>query len=192
MADDFPRWSLGFKSGYFKPALDQWKANYGGSGNIEWAGQLGFKITRRWELGIEGGYFTDSGIALTGSGLPTIYDQKIKLFPLQAYLLYRLIFNEDQLFVPFVGGGYSHFIYRQSLEGKGTIKGSQEGYHARIGLQFLLDWFDPAAADSFNLDMGVKNSYLVFEAQYRKVNGFGSESVDLGGWSYLGSLLFEF
>ncbi len=192
MADEFPRWSLGFKSGYFTPALDQWKANYGGSGNIEWAGLLGFKITRRWELGIDGGYFSDSGTALTESGLPSILQQKIKLFPLQAYFLYRLIFNEDQLFVPFIGGGYSHVLYRQSLEGKGTVKGSQEGYHARMGLQLLLDWFDSAAADSFDTDMGVKNSYLVFEAQYRKVNGFGSESLDLGGWSYLGSLLFEF
>ncbi len=192
MADDFPHWSLGFKSGYFTPALDQWKSNYGSSGNIEWSGQLGFKIFRRWELGLEGGYFRDSSTALTVSGRTSIYEQKIRIFPLQAYLLYRLIFDEDQLFVPFVGGGYSHVLSRQSLEGKGTVKGSQEGYHARVGLQLLLDRFDSAAADSFDLDMGVKNSYFVIEAQYRKVNGFGGESLDLGGWSYLGSLLFEF
>ncbi len=192
MADDFPHWSLGLKSGYFKPALDQWKTSYENSGNIEWAGQVGFKITRGWELGVEGGYFTDSGIALTESGLPSILNQRIRYFPLQTYLLYRLIFNEDQIFVPFAGGGFSYIIYRQSLEGKGTIKGSQEGYHARLGLQLLLDWFDPAAADSFDMDLGVKNSYLVLEAQYSKVDRFGSESLDLGGWSYLGNLLFEF
>jgi hypothetical protein len=172
--------------------MDQWKANYGGPGNIEWSGQLGFKITRRWELGVEVGYFRDSGTASTVSGRTSIYEQKIRIFPMQVYLLYRLIFNEDQVFVPFAGGGYSHVLYRQSLEGKGTVKGSRDGYHARMGLQFLLDWFDPTAADSFDLDIGVKNSYLVLEAQYRKINDFGSESVDLGGWSYLGSLLFEF
>lgn len=191
-ADDFPRWSLWFKGGYFAPSSDQWKANYGSSGNIEWSGQLGFKISRRWELGIEGGYFSDSGTALTASGQTTIYNQKIKLFPLQAYLLYRLIFNEDQFFVPFAGGGYSHFFYRQSLENQETVKGSQDGYHVRMGLQLLLDWFDPAAADSFDADLGVKNSYLVLEVQYSKVDDFGSESIDLGGWSYLGGLLFEF
>lgn len=191
-ADDFPHWSLAFKSGYFRPALDQWKNNYGESGNIEWGGQIGFKILRPWELGVEGGYFTDSGTALTASGLPSISRQKIKLFPLQAYVVYRLIYDEDQILVPFAGGGYTHVLYRQSLGGRGTVKGSQMGYHGRMGLQLLLDWFDPATADSFDLDLGVKNSYLVFEAQYRKVDDFGGESVDLGGWSYLGSLLFEF
>jgi hypothetical protein len=190
-ADDFARWSLGFKGGYFTPALDQWKANYGSSGNVEWSGQLGFKITRQWELGIDGGYFSDTGTALTQSGLTSILEQKISLFPVQVYLLYRLIRDEDQLFVPFVGGGYTHVIYRQSLEGKETVKGSQEGYHARMGLQLLLDWFDPADASSFNQDLGVTNSYFVLEAQYRKVDNFGSDP-DLGGWSYLGSLLFEF
>ena len=151
-----------------------------------------YKITRRWELGIEGGYFSDSGTALTTPGQQTIEQQKIKLFPLQAYFIYRLILDEDQLFVPYAGGGYSQFFYQQSLEGEETVKGSQAGYHVRMGLQLLLDWFDPSAANSFDLDLGVKNSYLALEAQYSRVDDFGSDPADLGGWSYLGSLLFEF
>jgi hypothetical protein len=103
-----------------------------------------------------------------------------------------LILSEDQLVVPFAGGGYNHIFFRQSLEGKETVKGDRFGYHARMGLQLLLDWLDSGAADTFDLDWGVKNSYLVFEAQYRRVDDFGSESIDLGGWSYMGGLLFEF
>ena len=58
-AADFPRWSIAFKAGYFSPEEDVWKELYG-DGNLELMGQFGFKITPKWEVGVDGGYYSDS------------------------------------------------------------------------------------------------------------------------------------
>ena len=191
-ATPLPRWSIAIKGGFFAPSLSDWKRQYGARGDTRLGLDLGFKLTRRLEIGVEGGYFSDEGRAITVSGRPSGTDQTFKLFPLQSYLLYRLVFYQGQPLVPYLGGGYSHFTYRTELEGGDSVKGGQEGYHLRWGLALLLDWLDPSAAVLAYKDWGLVNSYLFVEAQYARVNDFGNSSINLGGWTYWGGLLLEF
>lgn len=191
-AEGSPRWSLALKGGYFAPSVEGWKREYGTEGNFRGGIDLAYKITRRLELGLDIGYFSDEGQALTLSGRVSGVRQTFRLFPLQAFLLYRFIFHEDQIIVPYAGGGYSHFTFRRLLENAKTIRGRFDGWHIRAGLQILLDGFDRVTAEAFEEEIGVSNTYLFFEGQYAKVNDFWSQPTNIGGWSSFSGLLFEF
>jgi hypothetical protein len=98
--------------------------------------------------------------------------------------------------VPYVGGGWSRLFYQEEVEKQSVSRGAANGYHARAGIQLLLDGLDSRAADSLYLDAGVFHTYLFLEAKYTRamINTIDnpSTSVNLGGTSYLGGLLFEF
>ena len=191
-AQPAPRWSVGLKAGYFMPTLSGYELRYGERGALQLGLELEFRPTPRMGIGVEAGYFSDEGRATTVSGGSSGSRNEYVLYPLQAYLVYRFVFVPDQPLVPYLGGGYSHFTYRQALKGAPTVRGGQEGFHLRGGLQFLLDVLDPQAAEAAWRDWGLVNTYLTLEAQYARVNDFGSASVDLGGRTYFGGLLLEF
>jgi len=186
-----PRWSVAIKGGLFAPSLSEWEQQYGDKTETIVGLSLGFKLTTRLEIGIEGAYFSDEGKALSTLGRPSGIPQEFELFPQQAYLLYQFAFLKDQALVPYLGGGYSRFTYRSQLDGGNTIKGAQEGYHYRAGLALLLDWINPSMAHDAE-EWGLDNSYLFIEAQYAKIEDFGDAPIDLGGWSYWGGLSYEF
>jgi hypothetical protein len=116
------------------------------------------------------------------------------LFPVNVFVLARGVFSEKQWLVPYVGGGYTRMYYKETVELQGSVKGHADGYHARAGLQFLLDGLDPDSANSFYLDEGVYHTYFFIEAGYTRamVNTTSGGSVNLGGTNYLAGLLFEF
>ena len=60
-------------------------------------------------------------------------------------------------------------------------------------VRVALDVLDQSAANSFYSDVGVYHAYFFTEARYsRAMANTPSGSVNLGGWSYMGGLLFEF
>ena len=189
-----PHWSLEVKGGLFYPAIDDWQAYYGDRKTGHYAASLSYKIFRQLEIGLEGGYIKD-----TGQGFAPVHgtfagDVTYELFPVNAFLLLRGVFSEEQWLVPYIGGGWTRMYYREKIEFQGSVKGFADGAHGRAGLQFLLDGLDQSAANSFYLEHGVMHTYLFFEAQRTRamIDTVAGESVNLGGTSYLAGLLFEF
>jgi hypothetical protein len=195
-----PHWSLELKGGYFYPDIENWKATYGSDRTTHLAGSLAYKILRQLEVGIEGGYISDKGQGLAPihtqqAGVPVLGGSvKYDLAPLQAFVLLRGVFSENQVIVPYVGGGWTRMYYREKVENQPTARGSTDGYHGRAGIQILLDNIDPEASGKFYLDYGVDHTYFFIEAQsiHANVNDVNGVSVNLGGTSYLVGLLFEF
>ncbi len=74
------------------------------------------------------------------------------------------------------------------------VKGYADGSHIRGGLQLLLDELDQRAATNMLRDYGVYHTYFFVEAQRSKamINDVTGVSINLGGTSILGGLLFEF
>jgi len=191
---DQPHWSLEVKGGWFYPDIDTWEANYGRDRTWHYAGSLAYKLFRQMEVGIEGGFIKDQGQgngAISGMVTGRV---TYEVFPLQAFVLFRGVFSEDQWLVPYAGGGWTRMYYREKIEAQSTIRGSADGYHGRAGLQLLLDNMDPRAAGNLYTDYGIFHTYLFFEAQYIRamVSDLDGVSVNLGGTSYLAGLLFEF
>ena len=187
-------WSLGIKGGWFYPAIDNWETYYGNDRTWNYAGSLAYKLRQQVEIGVEGGFIKDRGQG-TGTISGTVTGKvDYELFPLQVFVLLRGSFSEKQLFVPYLGGGWTRMYYREKTEAQGTARGSADGYHGRAGLQILLDDADSTAARNLANDFGIAHTYLFLEAQSSsvKTNDLSGRSVDLGGTSYFVGLLFEF
>ncbi len=190
---DRPHWSLEIKGGHFMPNIDNWSAFYGRRYTAEYGGSLAYKIARQLEFGIEGMFLRD-----TGQGFAPIHQiaagsVKYETAPLNVFVLARGVFSEKQWLVPYVGGGWTRIFYREEVQLQGVARGAVNGYHARAGVQLLLDGLDPSAANSFYLEYGVHHTYLFLEAERTKANvDAASGSVDIGGTSWLAGFLFEF
>ena len=196
---DRPHWSLELKGGAFFPGTADWSKYYGSSYQGEYGGALAYKILRQIEVGVEGSYLTASGkgqlpLHAAGGSQVLAGDVTLERAPLDAFFLARGVFSESQLLVPYAAAGYTRLFYREELKGQGTTKGSVNGYHGRVGLQFLLDGVEADASRNLYLDYGIHHSYLFLEAKYlhARADTLPSGSVNLGGTSYLGGLLFEF
>lgn len=196
-----PHWSLELKGGQFYPDIDNWNSVYGSNKTSHLAGTIAYKIPRQLELGIEGGYIRDKGQGVAPihtqlAGGSPVFSGNVtyELFPLQFFALYRAVFTDEQWLVPYAGGGWTRIFYKETIESQPTVKGSVDGYHARGGVQFLLDDLDPRSANNLYLDYGIFHTYFFLEVQYIRAMAetVSGGSVNLGGVSYLGGLLFEF
>ena len=192
-AAPLPSWSFSIKAGAYQPSAPGYDIQYGNPREFRGDLELGYKLTRQIEVGLSVGYFMDNGFALGAiSGSVSGVKQQLTLIPTQLYLIYQFAFNDSQLIVPYLGGGYTHITYRRFTEGEGTVMGGKEGYHARAGLKFLMNRLEPAASDNLYENSGIIHTYFLLEGQYARVNSFGNSAVNLGGWSYFGGLQFEF
>lgn len=197
---DRPYWSFEVKGGYFYPEFDSfpggktWSDFYGDDKTWQASASLAYKVLRQVEIGIEGGKIEDRGAGHAPLNDITTGRVIYQLFPASAFVVLRGVFSEEQWLVPYVGGGYTRMFYRQKIEDQGYTRGSVNGYHGRAGLQLLLDNADRKSADTFYLNYGIFHTYIFFEAQITKatINSLSGQTVDLGGVSYLGGLLFEF
>jgi len=104
----------------------------------------------------------------------------------------RINFIEDQVLVPFGGGGADAYWFLGEDKIEGYDIGQQAGYHWEGGLQILLDYFDPTQAKEIQKRWGVDNSYLSLGYRRSRVDGFGEAKVDIGGELYFGEIILEF
>jgi len=189
-----PHWSLELKGGVFIPDIDNWATYYGRRDISEYGGSLAYKITPQIEVGLEGSYIKDKGRGFApGHGIVT-GDVTYELAPLNVFVLVRGVFRDNQVLIPYAGGGWTRMYYREKVQYQGDIKGSTDGYHARAGLQLVLDSMDPRAASNMYRDYGVFHTSLFLEARSIRamITDLNGTSVNLGGTSWLGGLLFEF
>jgi hypothetical protein len=188
---DRPHWSIEVKGGTFSPSLDDWARNYGKRDIPEYALSVAYKIFRVVDIGIEGGLAKTRGPAIAKLHGTQAGNVMYEIYPFNAFVLFRGVVREDQAIVPYAGGGFTKIVYREAVEGQSSRHGSANGYHARGGLQFLLDDVDRAAANGLYLDYGIMHTYLFVEAEY-SVAKVKQVSTDLGGLAYLAGFLFEF
>jgi len=72
--------------------------------------------------------------------------------------------------------------YREKVQYQGDVKGSTDGYHARAGLQIVLDSMDPRASSKMYRDYGVFHTSLFLEARSIRamVTDLDGTSINLG------------
>ncbi len=187
------RWSITVGGGYFAPAIDGWKEQYGRRGG--WLPVLAgsYAVTPRVSIDGEAGYWTAESTARNVAGALSIERQRLTLAPISAGIEYALRGSADQVVVPFLGAGYRRVIYRLAVEGKDAIRGGAGGWVGRGGFDLLLNGLDPTAAAGLAEEWGIGRTYLRIEAQRASVNASGpAGDVDLSGTTVLAGLRFEF
>jgi len=185
-----PHWSLEVKLGTFEPALDEWENFYGDKRRIVGGAALAYKVFRRLEIGLEGQYLWDRGTGQLIQNQQQGGTVTYQAYPLGLYATFRMIFNEQQWLVPYVGGGASRVYYKQSIKGQDSVKGSVDGYYLKGGLQLLLDRFEIPQASKVAREFGLDNTYFFLEVQ--SISAEENSAIDLGGQLILSGFLFEF
>jgi opacity protein-like surface antigen len=188
---DLPRWSFELKGGVFAPDLPNFEQFYGRTDMPGFGAALAYKPFRLIEVGLESGLMKEKGFAFAPLHNEAAGEVTYQLVPVNVFVLLRGVLDEDQWLVPYVGGGYTRMLYSVKTEGQGTVKGVANGYHARAGLQLLLDVMDPEAANNLYMDYSVNNTYLFVEAEFISAKE-KTTSIDLGGMAVMAGLLFEY
>jgi hypothetical protein len=186
-----PHWSLEVKGGKFAPALEGWSQFSDKRSMPEYAATLAYKLLRQVEVGVGAGSIRGTGHSFAPLHGISVGHVTYQLFPVNAFVLLRGVINEDQLLVPYVGGGFTRIYYREKIEDQATARGHADGYHVRGGLQLSLDFIDRSAQNRMYIDYGVYHTYLFVETEYNRAV-VKSVKTDLGGTAYLVGLLFEF
>lgn len=180
--------SFEFKLSHFKPELSEWDTYYEKEPNAITLG-WSYKILRPLEVGASIGYMTvdGKGQLVTQNALGGKVD--MTLVPVDISLVYRFVFSEEQLLVPYVGGGLTRIYYRQRTSDGKKAEGSHNGNHIKAGLQLLLDRLDKNGALKLQERFGIENSYLYLEGQKTKAD---ESQIDLGGEFVSLGVLFEY
>lgn len=157
-------------------------------------------------LGASYGYFSVSGKApvANGGGATSNDLSTMTVMPLSVSAIYRFdVFLERSRFplVPFVKGGFD-WAYWSITDGNDSIatdatggkgRGGTLGWHGAAGLQLVLDFFDWESARSFDADMGVNHTSLVFQYTYADISGLGRpDRMHLGDANWSLGIMFQF
>lgn len=185
--------------GAFHPQQKNWSDHFDQDFLFTGKLGLGYRFAGRWEVGLEGGYRRATGtekIALqdnTGADLATAsFDQTLTDVPVQVYGLYQFRGSEEQVVVPYVGAGLTRHYYRLNVDGGDDVRGHLSGYLARAGVRVALDRFEPRRSGRARARVGLSHTYLSVEGEYSRVDDFGKESANLGGWALYAGAVFDF
>jgi hypothetical protein len=187
-----PSWSLDIKGGTFAPAIPDWEQFYGDDKMGRFAASLAYKVSRYIEVGMEGGLSRDHGKGYLPLNAIVGGDVTYELYPLNVYINLVGAFYENQLLVPYVGGGWTRAYYKMAISNQEDIKGSVDGTHVKGGVRVLLDGMAKGDARNLQAKYGIDNTYLFLEFQTITAKADVTPEVDIGGDSYLLGILFEY
>lgn len=195
--------------GEFDGSFHPYRDYFGDSQKLLSQFEFEYEILHRFgtvAVGVGVGYFNVSANSpvADGTGAPSGDSSSLSLIPGSVSAIYRFdYFLEERRFplVPFgkLGLDYTYWritdgndeIATDSLGGHG--RGGTMGWHAALGLQLVLDFFDWESARSFDADMGVNHTSLVFQYTYADISGLGrSGQLHVGDANWSLGIMFQF
>lgn len=190
-AEEETRWSVEMNMSLFQPEDDNWSTYYGSKRMPTLGVSFAYRLFHVVDIGASLDYGQDRGVGTLPISNIQSGTVKYSIIPIDVFALLRLKITESQWFVPYAGGGYTRFSYHQSIVGQDSVKGAVNGYHARAGVQFLLDVLDKGAAKEMKRAYGANNSYLYFEVKRTRAEA-GTQPFQIGGYSFKSGLMIEF
>ncbi len=140
---------------------------------------------------------TTSGCRLSGD------TTSLRLIPIAALLVYRWDVAAEHLSIPLVPYGKLGLNYTlwQINDGNGNVpdyqgghgSGGTLGWQAAAGISLLLDFIDPSATRTLDMETGVNHSYVFFEWNRVDATGLGMKNkLHVGDSRWVIGLMFEF
>ncbi|MBI4820212.1 MAG: hypothetical protein HY791_28315 [Deltaproteobacteria bacterium] len=126
----------------------------------------------------------------------------MNILPLTLEAFYRFDWLVEELSIPFVpyarGGLAYHFWWVTTgtgdiaRSGDAVGRGGKLGLVGRVGVAFVLNVFEPAAARSLYESTGIRSTALFGEVLASKVDGFASDGIVLSDQTWNLGMYFEF
>ncbi len=188
-------WVASAQVGGLVPASGAWGERYDREVVPEYRLGVGVRPASPLEVGISTGYWEAEGhVEATRSGAPLgeRLTQTLRVAPLGAYLALEGRFGPGQWVVPYLAAAVTRAYYRQRVEGGDSVRGHLSGVELRGGVKVLLDGIDPRATSRAREGFSLRHTYAVLEARWARLDDFGGETADLGGWSLGAGLALEF
>ncbi len=199
--------SLDVRMGLYEPQIDSEFATTNGAtpygdlvGDSAWAKSFNIDwrlFSKFGELGagMGFGWWSQTGTSKSIDGTATDDKNELMVVPVTLDLVYRFdVLAKAWNFplVPYARGGLVYAFW-WSFDGTDNVsvykdadgkshrgEGGVAGLHWTAGVRLLLDVFEPQAAKSFDIELGVNHSYLFAEFQRMSINNFGdSKAFDL-------------
>ncbi len=158
-------------------------------------------------MGFGASWWNKEGSSRSTIGTATADKTKLSIVPLTLDLVYRFDVLAERYSFPFVPYAKVGAVYGLwwITNGVGNIthytgndgvslaaKGGTGGFHGSVGVRLLLDVFEPSAARSFDIEMGVNHSYLYAEYRVMSLNDFANpKSIDLSNDMLVFGLAFD-
>lgn len=129
--------------------------------------------------------------------------QTAYVIPIRLDISYRLDYfalNYGVPLVPYIRGGLNYSLFFVT-DGDGNISSTSDGsyafsgnigFHFAVGLQLQLDFIDPVAARTFDVEAGVNHTYLFVEWSFSWVGQFTENAYDLSNSMVRGGLMVQF
>ena len=200
----------------YKPGIDNAFSSDGPYGKIMKDADFGFGATVDWRvwhglgevaIGIGIGRWSHEGTAVLRDGSASNDKTRLTVLPISLDAVYRFDVLAERWEFPLVpyaklGADYAVWWMLDGVEkisryttksGKSlSALGGTGGLHGTLGLRLLLDVFEPGAARSFDIEMGVNHSYVFAEVQKLWLNDFGSsKSINLSDTAFAFGLAFD-
>lgn len=156
-------------------------------------------------IGASLGYFKQTGNDLYADGTARLSadTSSFRLIPFALSAVYRFDLAYERAGIPLVPYGklgLDYFFWTinngneevpSSAGGRG--QGGTLGWHAAVGLSFVLDFLDQNSANQFDEELGVNHTHLFFEYGHIDVSGLGqSNRLHVGDTTWTAGLMFEF
>ncbi len=208
--------SVDFRISNYTPSIDKAFPSRTPYADVMKDGDLGIGVNIDWRIwhgfgefamGMGIGRWSHQGTALLTDGSASNDKTRLTIIPITVDAVYRfdvLAERYDFPLVPYarVGGVYGLWwmldgvdnisVYTTKAGKNIRAIGGTGGLSGTIGLRLLLDVFEPGAARSFDIEMGVNHSYLFAEAQKLWLNDFGSsKSINLSDTVLAFGLAFD-
>jgi hypothetical protein len=219
-ADESPKnLMLELRFGPYKPSIDSeaaftsppYKSIFGNKTGLMFQLELDYQFFQKFgslAVGVTAGYWQMIGKGVfSASGAESGDNTLLTVVPLSLSLVYRFDVLAERFkvpVIPYVKGGltYSIFVVNDgggdtstSTDSAGRLHqsyGGVFGLHGAFGLSMQLDWMDPDAARTFDLEVGVNHTHIFVELGYAWINDFGGGGLNLSALAVYGGLAFEF
>jgi hypothetical protein len=127
----------------------------------------------------------------------------LRLIPIAALLVYRCDVAAEHWSIPLVPYAKLglNYTFWQINDGNGNVpdyrgghgSGGTAGWQAAAGISLLLDFLDPSATRSLDMETGVNHSYAFFEWNRVDATGLGMKNrLHVGDSRWVIGLMFEF
>ena len=162
------------------PVMDQ---VFGDSHRIFWL-EYGMTLFELTEFTIASGLYKDPGHRIDAAGNASADDDTMQAVPFSVNATFRLDVLPEQPIVPFAGVGYDYWLWEESWTG-GEKSGGKSGTHTSMGVNVLLDIFQPGRASRLEASSGITDSYISIEWRKQSIGtgsglSFSGEAVMIG------------
>lgn len=161
------------------PVMDQ---VFGDSHRIFWL-EYGMTLFELTEFTVASGLYKDPGHRVDAAGNSSADDDTMQAIPFSVDATFRLDVLPEQPIVPFAGFGYDYWLWEESWTG-GEKSGGKSGTHTSMGVNVLLDIFQPGRASRLEASSGITDSYISIEWRKQSIGtsglSFSGEAVMIG------------